>query len=116
MPSIYKAFRPAIEIKEKKNEYKIKVELPDVRKEDIDVELGENSISISAETKFEECKEEENLKTSEFRYGKFSRVIPFEHQINTEDAKCEYKNGVLHIQLPKLHEDKKDDIKKLKVD
>ncbi len=116
MLSVYKAFRPAIEVKEKKNEYKIKVELPDVKKEDIDVELKENSISISAETKFEECKEEENLKTSEFRYGKFSRVIPFEHQINPDNAKCEYKNGVLHIQLPKLHEDKKDDIKKLKVD
>ena len=45
---IYKTFRPAIEVKEKKNEYKIKVELPDVKKEDIDVELSENSISISA--------------------------------------------------------------------
>ena len=37
-------------------------------------------------------KEEENLKTSEFRYGKFTRVIPLEHDINPDEAKSEFKN------------------------
>ena len=63
---IYKTFRPAIEIKEKKNEYNIKVELPNVNKEDIDVELSENAISLKAESKFEKCSEDENIKTSDF--------------------------------------------------
>ena len=111
-----KAFRPAIEVKEKENEYKIKVELPDVKKEDIDVELNENYISLKAETRFEECQENENLKTTEFRYGKFVRTVPLEHPIKTEEAKSEFKNGVLHIILPKLHENKKEEIKKLKID
>ena len=114
--ALYKAFRPAVEIKEKKNEYKIKVELPNVNKEDIDVELTENGISLKAESKFEKCKEEEDLKTTEFRYGKFVRTIPLEHPINIEEAKSEFKNGVLHIELPKLHQDKKEDTKKLKID
>ena len=113
---IYKTFRPAVEIKEKNNEYKIKVELPNVNKEDIDVELCENGISIKAEAKFEECKEEENLKTSEFRYGKFTRIIPLESRINPDSAKSEFKNGILHIELPKIHQDKKEDVKKLKID
>ena len=113
---ILKAFRPALEIKETKNSYKIKVELPNVHKEDIDVDLSKNAISIKAESKFEECKEDENIKTSEFRYGKFSRIIPFEHEINPDVAKSEFKNGVLHIELPKIVEDKKEDIKKLKID
>ena len=113
---MYRAFRPAIEVKEKNDKYNIKVELPDVKKEDIDVELGENSLSVKAESKFEECKEDENLMTSEFRYGKFTRTIPFEHQINTENAKCEFKNGVLFVELPKVHQNKKEDIKKLKID
>lgn len=111
-----KAFRPALEIKEKKDEYKIKVELPNVNKEDIDVDLSKNSISIKAESKFEECREDENIKTSEFRYGKFVRTIPLEHEINTDGAKSEFKNGVLCIELPKLHEDKREDVKKLKID
>jgi len=113
---LIKAFRPAVEIKEKSDQYKIKVELPNVDKEHIDVELTKNSISIKAESKFEECKNDENLRTSEFRYGKFTRVIPLEHEINLEEAKSEFKNGVLHIELPKIHEDKKEDIKKLKID
>ena len=114
--ALYKAFRPAVEIKEKNNEYKIKVELPNVNKDDIDVDLTRNSISIKAESKFEQCSEEENLKITEFRYGKFMRTIPLEHEVNPEDAKSEFKNGVLHINLPKIHEDKKEDIKKLKID
>ena len=113
---VFKAFRPAVEIKEKGNQYKIKVELPNVSKEDIDVDLSKNGISIKAESKFEECKEEENLHISEFRYGKFTRVIPLEHEIIPEHAKSEFKNGVLHIELPKVQEDKKEDIKKLKID
>ncbi len=112
---IFKAFRPAVEIKEKKDQYKIKVELPNVNKEDIDVELTNSAISIKAESKFEECKDDENIKTSEFRYGKFTRVIPFEHEINPDEAKSEFKNGVLHIELPKIEEDKKEDIKKLQI-
>ncbi|MBQ8848102.1 MAG: Hsp20/alpha crystallin family protein [Candidatus Gastranaerophilales bacterium] len=115
-PALYKAFRPAVEIKENKNSYKMKVELPNVNKEDIDVELNKNSISIKAESKFEQCQEEENLKTTEFRYGKFVRVIPLEQEINPDEAKSEFKNGILHIELPKIHEDKKEDIKKLKID
>ena len=112
---IIKAFRPAIEVKEKKNEYRIKIELPNVNKEDIDVELTKNAMSIKAESKFEECKEEENVRMSEFRYGKFTRVIPFEREINPEEAKSEFKNGILHIELPKIQEDKKEDIKKLTI-
>ena len=113
---VFKAFRPAVEIKEKNDMYKIKVELPNVDKENIDVELAKNGISIKAESKFEECKEEENLKTSEFRYGKFTRVIPLEHEINPDEAKSEFKNGVLHIELPKIHKEHNEDIKKLKID
>ena len=115
-PIMQRMFRPAVEVKEKNNEYNIKVELPNVNKEDIDVELSKNAIAIKAESKFEQCNSDENLHISEFKYGKFTRIIPFEHEINTEGAKSEFKNGILHIQLPKIHEDKKEDIKKLKID
>lgn len=113
---VFKAFRPAVEVKEKKDKFQIKIELPNVNKEDIDVELGQNAISIKAESKFEECREDENIHTSEFRYGKFSRIIPLTSEINPDEAKSEFKNGVLNIELPKKEEDKKEDIKKLKID
>jgi len=113
---IIRAYRPAVEIKEDKKEYKLRIELPNVKKEDIDVSLNDDSISIKAESKFEECKEEENIKTSEFRYGHFMRVIPFEHKINKDEAKSEFKNGILHVYLPKIHNENQEEIKKLKID
>ena len=112
----YQHFRPALEIKEKSDGYKIKVELPNVNKEDIDVELSENMISIKAESKCEQCLENENIKTSEFRYGKFVRSIPFESAVNIESAKSEFKNGVLNIELEKQQKDKNEICKKLKID
>ncbi len=114
--NVYKAFRPAIEVVEKKDKYKIKVELPNVKKEDIDVEVCENAISIKAESKVQICQEDEKIQTSEFRYGKFERVIPLENSINCEEAKSEFKEGILNIELPKIHEDNKENIKKLKVE
>lgn len=109
-------FRPAIEIKEKSDMYKIKVELPNVNKEDIDVELSDDYISIKAESKCEKCEENENVKTSEFRYGKFFRQIPFEHKIKTDEAKSEFRDGVLKIRLPKMESNKKEEIKKLHIE
>ena len=111
----YKMFRPAVELKEDKKDYKLKVELPGINKDDINVELRENSVSIEAQSKTEECKEDENICHTEFRYGKFKRIIPLESPINTQDAKCEFKNGILKINIPKIQE-KEEHVKKLKVE
>ena len=112
---LYQSFRPAVEIKEKKNEYDLKIELPNIKKEDIDIELSENSISIKAQSKLEECKEDENIRTSEFRYGKFMRTIPFEKSVDIESAKCNFENGVLKIEVQKIKEEKEENVKKIKL-
>ena len=75
-------------------------------KEDIEVELDNDFMTITA--KIEEEKEEKEQKeknakfhTCEFRYGKYKRTISFDQPIRSEDANAEYKNGVLTITLPK---------------
>ncbi len=108
-------FRPAIEVKETPKEYKIKVELAGVKKEDIDVDLYENGIVLHAESKFEKEEEKENIHTSEFRYGKFSRTIQLEHPINPDMAKSEFKHGVLKITLEKKEPQKNEQVKKLHI-
>jgi len=113
---LYKTFRPAVEVKEKSDMYNIKVELPNIHKEDIDVELFQNGISIKAESKFMECKEDEKIKTSEFRYGKFVRTIPLNHEIDVDKARSEFKNGILNIELMKKEQDRKEETKRLKID
>ncbi|MBQ7764520.1 Hsp20/alpha crystallin family protein [bacterium] len=99
-------WRPAVEIKQSENDYKIKVQLPGVNKDDIEVELDNDFMTITAqieEEKEEKERKEKNMKyhTCEFRYGKYKRTISFDQPIRSEEADAEYKNGVLTITLPK---------------
>jgi HSP20 family protein len=112
--NIEKAWRPALEVKETKDEYKIKAELPGLEKDDIDIELHENYITIKGETEKTEQKDEENLHMSEFRYGKFYRTIAMENPINPATSNAHFKNGVLHIELKK-QDVKEPEVKKLEI-
>jgi HSP20 family protein len=96
-------WRPAIELKQGDKDYSVKVQLPGVNKEDIHVELNNDYMTISAETKEEKKENDENAKvhTSEFRYGKYIRTISFDNPIKSDGCSAEFKNGVLSISLPK---------------
>lgn len=99
-------WRPAIEVKQNDANYKVKVQLPGIKKDDINIELDNDFMTIVAETKEEkeEKKEEEKnerFHTSEFRYGKYVRTISFDQPIKADDAKAKYKDGVLTITIPK---------------
>lgn len=99
-------WRPAIELKQNEKEYKIKVQLPGVSKEDINVDLENDFITISAEMHEEKKSDKdkdnnEKLHTSEFRYGKYCRTISFENPIKSKESTAEYKDGILNITVPK---------------
>jgi len=98
--------RPAIEVTQNKENYKVKVQLPGICKDNIDVEMDNDFMTISAETreeKEEKKEEEQNLRyhTSEFRYGKYQRTISFDQPVKTDEATADYKNGVLTVIVPK---------------
>ena len=99
-------WRPAVEIKQFEKEYVVKVQLPGVKRDDIEVELDNDFMTITAE--IEEEKEEKEQKeknakyhTCEFRYGKNKRTISIDQPFRIEEACADYKNGVLTIKLPK---------------
>jgi len=101
-------WRPAIEVKQTEKEYKIKVQLPGVKKEDIDVTLDNDFMTVTAEIEEEKEEKEEKEKnqryhTCEFRYGKYQRTISFDQPIKANESKAEYKNGVLKVNIPKQH-------------
>jgi len=113
-------WRPAVEIKQTDKNYKVKVQLPGVKKEDINVELDNDFMTITAEIEEDrEQKEEKELNekyhTCEFRYGKYKRTISFDQPIKVQDSNAKYQNGVLTIIVPKQqvikHEPKKLEIK-----
>ncbi|MBR1618776.1 Hsp20/alpha crystallin family protein [bacterium] len=105
-----------VEICDKKGEYDNRAELPGVKKEDLDIDLNENYLTIRAK-KVEEHKEEEkdgSYKKSEFKYGEFSRSIYLPQDVDAEHIDATLEHGVLKIKAPKL-EKEKDSVKKITV-
>lgn len=99
-------YRPAIEVRQNDANYKIKVQLPGIPKDNIQVELDNDFMTITAETHEEKEEKKENERnerfhTSEFRYGKYQRTISFDQPIKADDASAGYKDGVLTITIPK---------------
>lgn len=105
---------PAMDVKERENEYVIKTELPGVNKEDINITQENGVLTISGETKSEkEEKEGERILRQERHYGKYVRSLRLGTQINEKGVKASYKDGVLELILPKAEEVKP---KKITVD
>lgn len=100
------SWRPAIEVKQCDKNYKVKVQLPGVKKDDIEVELDNDFMTITAEIQEEKEEKDEDAKnaryhTSEFRYGKYRRTISFDAPIIPDESRAEYKDGLLTIIVPK---------------
>ncbi len=104
-------FQPMSEVKENEKEYLVSVQLPGIKKEDINIEINNNMLSISAENKMEERKDDETLHYSSIAYGTFQKNIDFEKDIDVKNSKCEYKDGVLKITLKKMVEKKNNNTK-----
>lgn len=104
-----------VELKEKDNKYTVKAELPGVKKEDLDIDIDKNYITINAKKEEEKEEDEKTYKKTEFSYGEFSRTVYFPQEIDVENTKAKLEHGVLKIDAPKLAKEK-DYKKKLSVD
>ena len=108
-------YRPPVELCEKENKIELKTQLPGIKKEDINIEVTEDSIKIEAETKEKKEEKKENVYRSEFRYGKFMRTIPLPEEVKSEEAEAEFKDGVLTISVPKIKKIEEKPVKRLTV-
>ena len=108
-------FRPCCEIKENDKEYSLKVQLPGLEKEDIDIELSDNVLTVRAEIKQEEMKDDEKMHMSEIAYGEYEKSVQFPEEIDADKCTSEYKNGILTVTLVKKEEEKKDTVQKISV-
>lgn len=105
-----------VDVKEYDDFYCVKVELPGINKEDINVDINKSYVKIEAKKEIE--KEEEDKKhkyhKSEFRYGNYSRTLYFPYEIDTEKSTAELKKGILDLHLPKMQSESKE-TKKLEI-
>ena len=91
-----------IDVKEDDKAYTVKADIPGVRKEDIQVEIDDERVSLRAEVKKEKDeKKDEKVVYSERSYGMVSRSFSLPAPVEAKDAKAEYKDGVLNLTLPK---------------
>ena len=102
---------PAAELTETDDALHLKLEVPGMEAKDLDIQVMADRVAITGERK-SETKSESNGKTrSEFRYGKFSRVIPLPARIQNTNVTAEYKDGILNLTLPKSEEEKNKVVK-----
>ena len=91
------------DIKEKDNEYVIEMDLPGYEKENIDLELEDGYLKVSAKVEKEENNNEnEKFVHKERFYGECSRSFYVGEDIKEEDIKAEFKNGILKVDIPKI--------------
>lgn len=97
-----------IEVSETDEAIKVKAELPGLDKDDIEVLLDENVLTIRGEKREENREEKENCHVSEVSYGEFSRTIPVPAGIDRDRVSSTFKKGVLRLVLPKTKETQKN--------
>ena len=77
--------------------------MPGVKKEDLDIDIDKNYLTINAKKEEENKVDEKSYKKSEFRYGEFSRTIYFPEEINVEKTEAKLEHGILKIDAPKKY-------------
>jgi HSP20 family protein len=91
---------PEVEVSQKNNQLMIRADLPGLKREDVTVDITDNDVCIQGERKHEREEEREGYYRSERGYGSFCRVIPLPEGAISDQAKANFKDGVLEITMP----------------
>ena len=97
----YEAKMPAVDVIDRPDHILVRAEVPGVKKEDLDVSVSDNLVTIRATTKYEEEKEEGEYYRCEMRHGEFSRSITLPAAVDSAEGRASFKDGVLELTLPK---------------
>jgi len=99
-----RVWSPPVDIVERENEVILKLDLPEINQNDIDIKVEEDTLIIRGERKFPKEAPHENYLQIERPYGSFQRTFSVPRMIDREKIKAAYKDGVLRIVLPKKGE------------
>ena len=90
---------PSIDIKDTDDQYLINIEIPGVAKEDVDIRVDGNTLTISGEKKQEKKEEKEHYHCIERRYGSFERTLTLPQDANVDNIDAKFKDGVLTVSI-----------------
>ena len=95
---------PAINLIDQGNNFILKLQLPGVTANEIDVQVTRESVVVSGERKAEKPENDHSVVYSDFRYGPFRRVASLPEAVQNNQVEAEFDNGVLTLTLPKVEE------------
>jgi HSP20 family protein len=95
---------PAVNILEGEKDFTLELAVPGQKKEDFNVELDNDVLTISMETQSEVADKKAEYTRREFHYTSFKRAFTLPESVNQEDIKADYKDGILKFTLPKKEE------------
>ncbi len=98
------AWMPNVDIYENKDQIVLEAELPGMNREDFDLTVENNQLTLRGERRFEKKDEGDNYHRVERSYGSFTRSFTLPQTVSAEGATAEYRNGVLRVALPKREE------------
>ncbi len=107
-------FTPAVNTREGEEAYHIDVDLPGINKEDVEISIDKNILTISGKREVKEEVKEEDYYRIESKYGSFSRSFTLPKKVDVENIKATSDNGVLEVIIPKLKV-LKDETKKIEI-
>jgi len=96
-----RAAEPAVEVSDTADAVVVKVQVPGVNKDDIQLTITEKALTVKGETKEESKKEYKNYHRQEFHYGAFVRTVALPVPVQAEKAAAQLKDGVLEVTMPK---------------
>jgi len=106
---------PAVNIKEDEKKFVLDLAVPGIDKKDLKIELNEDVLTISSERKEEKEETREDYKRREFSYASFCRSFSLPENVDRDKIEANYKDGILTVTLPKIHEEKSKLTKQIKI-
>ena len=104
-------FVPPVDVYEDQNGITLKLEVPGIDENDLDVRVENNVLTVHGERKFEKEEKEDNFQRIERRYGSFTRSFTLPSTVDTDSVHADYDKGVLKVHLNKRAEAKPKQIK-----
>ena len=92
---------PSVDISETDDVFKVRAELPGVAKDDLHISVKDNLLTLSGEKRQENVDDTQNYRRVERRYGSFQRRFTLPSEVETDDIKAEFSDGVLILSIPK---------------
>ena len=104
-------FVPAVDVYENETGLTLKLEVPGIKQEDLDIRVENQTLTVKGERRFEASEKEENFHRIERRFGTFTRSFTLPQMVDTGKVNATYENGVLNIAIAKKAEAKPKQIK-----